>query len=449
MLLEMLSNIETSEKNHEAIVLGGETCRYRELETMVRQWLEMIPILGISPGQCVALTGTMSISMIAAMMALEEAGNIVFPLVSERDLASSIEEAYVDFEIRFDGRTFSCNQRERKKHSQLIESFLSREASSGLLFLTSGSTGKKKVVLHDFRRLISSVKQGNGKASRIMIFLMLDHIGGMNSLLYALCHGGTAVFAGDRSVGAICSMIEQCKVEVLPATPTFLRMMAISFSLKNYDLSSLHTITYGTEPMHPTTLQATRRMLPSVKFKQTYGMTEAGILPTQSRNSDSVWMKIGGPQSPIKVVEGVLWIKSPVSMIGYLNAASIVDDQGWINTGDHVEVDGDYVHVLGRISEIINVAGEKVYPQEVESVILGMANVVDVTVTSRRNPVTCEVVVALVQTEHEEDTKLLQKRVRTHCQQSLRPFQVPAIVMSTTKALYGIRFKKIRGIDAS
>jgi acyl-coenzyme A synthetase/AMP-(fatty) acid ligase len=158
MFLEMLSNFDTSEKDHEAIVLGGETCRYRELEMMVRQWLEMIPNLDISPGQCVALTGTMSISMIAAIMALEEAGNIVFPLISERDHASSMDEAYVDFEICFDGRKFRCDQRDRKKQSRLIEDFLSGETSSGLLFLTSGSTGKKKIVLHDFRRLISMVR---------------------------------------------------------------------------------------------------------------------------------------------------------------------------------------------------------------------------------------------------------------------------------------------------
>src|SRR6185369_16038370 len=91
-----------------------------------------------------------------------------------------------------------------------------------------------------------------------------------------------------------------------------------------------------------------------------------------------------------------LWIRSSWAMLGYLNAPSPFDDEGWFNTGDLVETDGEYVRILGRKSDIINVGGQKVYPAEVESVVLEMDNIVDAIVTGRPSPVTGHVVVAKV-----------------------------------------------------
>lgn len=67
-------------------------------------------------------------------------------------------------------------------------------------------------------------------------------------------------------------------------------------------------------------------------------------------------------------------------MLGYLNAPSPFTDDGWFITGDSVEVNGEYLKILGRKSELINVGGEKVYPQEVENIILELGNVREVTV---------------------------------------------------------------------
>jgi long-chain acyl-CoA synthetase len=67
--------------------------------------------------------------------------------------------------------------------------------------------------------------------------------------------------------------------------------------------------------------------------------------------------------------DGLLEIKAKSAMRGYLNAESPFTPDGWFKTGDAVEVDGEYIKILGRKSELINVGGEKVYPAEVESVI--------------------------------------------------------------------------------
>ena len=132
-------------------------------------------------------------------------------------------------------------------------------------------------------------------------------------------------------------------------------------------------------------------------------------------------------------------------MLGYLNASAPIDEDGWYNTGDVVEpMEDGYFRILGRESEIINVAGGKVFPAEIENVILKMNNIKDVTVQGHSNPVTGSVVVATVELEEPEDADHLERRVRDFCEQRLQPFMIPALVEISSRKLYGERFKKTR-----
>ena len=79
-------------------------------------------------------------------------------------------------------------------------------------------------------------------------------------------------------------------------------------------------------------------------------------------------------------------------MLGYLNAPSPFDADGWFNTQDAVEQDGEWLRFLGRTSDLINVGGQKVYPAEVESVLLELENVLDVTVRGEPNPIIGQIV---------------------------------------------------------
>jgi acyl-CoA synthetase (AMP-forming)/AMP-acid ligase II len=113
-------------------------------------------------------------------------------------------------------------------------------------------------------------------------------------------------------------------------------------------------------------------------------------------------------------------------------------------TGDAVEVDGEYIKILGRKSELINVGGEKVYPAEVESVLQLMDGVVDVAVHGERHPITGNIVVARVQLEKPEELSDFRKRLRAFCQDRLPRFAVPQKIVISESAIHGERFKKIR-----
>ncbi len=140
----------------------------------------------------------------------------------------------------------------------------------------------------------------------------------------------------------------------------------------------------------------------------------------------------------------MLEIKAQSAMLGYLNAPSPFTADGWFKTGDAVEVDGEYIKILGRKSELINVGGEKVYPAEVECVLQQMEGVVDVAVHGERHPMTGQIVVARVQLERDEELGEFRRRMRAHCQSRLARFAVPQKILISATPIHGERFKKIR-----
>jgi acyl-CoA synthetase (AMP-forming)/AMP-acid ligase II len=205
-------------------------------------------------------------------------------------------------------------------------------------------------------------------------------------------------------------------------------------------------VTYGTEVMPESTLKRFHAAFPQVKLLQTYGLSEVGILRSKSKSSDSLWVKVGGEGFETRVVDGMLEIKAKSAMLGYLNHPSPFTADGWFKTGDAVEVDGEYLRILGRKSELINVGGEKVYPAEVESVLQLMEGVEDVAVTGQPHPLTGQIVFARVKLSTAESLAEFRVRMRQFCQDKLPRYAVPQKVELVEESLHGERFKKMRRI---
>jgi acyl-CoA synthetase (AMP-forming)/AMP-acid ligase II len=233
-------------------------------------------------------------------------------------------------------------------------------------------------------------------------------------------------------------------VELLPTSPTFLNLLLLSGAHERHDLSSLKLITYGTETMPESTLKKVHEAFPNVRLQQTYGLTEIGILRSKSRGDDSLWVRVGGEGYQTKIVDGRLWVKAESAMLGYLNAPAPFDEEGYFDTGDRVEVDGEWVRILGRESEIINVGGNKVYPAEVEDVLLQMENVTDVAVHGEKHPITGQVVVATILLEHEEPLADFKVRMRQFCNGRLAGYKIPVKASFADGPLYSPRFKRMR-----
>jgi acyl-coenzyme A synthetase/AMP-(fatty) acid ligase len=401
---------------------------------------------GICPGAVVGLPVDDKPATVFRLLALLSLATMVVPLPRaapeerKQRLADVAQIEFLITEVR-DGENAALPTGRRARHPLYAE--LRAMGVAGLVLFTAGSTGSPKAVLHDASRLLAKYQRPR-PAWRTLAFLPFDHIGGINTLFHTLANGGTLVLCPDRTPEAVCAQIERHRVELLPTSPTFLNWLLLSEAWQRYDLSSLRRITYGTEPMREATLRRLRQVLPQVEFSQTYGLSELGILRTKSKSSDSLLVKVGGEGFETKVVDGVLWVRARSAMVGYLNAPSPFDDDGWYNTGDVVQQEGDYVRILGRQSEVINVGGQKVHPAEVESAILELPNVAEVTVRGESNPITGQMVVAELSLREPEEIVALRRRVKQHCRARLAPFQVPARIVVKGFAPSTAAFKKKR-----
>jgi acyl-CoA synthetase (AMP-forming)/AMP-acid ligase II len=429
----------------EAIVFQGTSYGYNQLLAAVAEWQAYLDGLRVLPGDIVTLEGAYSPATCAGLLALIERGAVVVPLspLPAAKRADFLEIAQVEVEITIDADGCRRGERTIRRADHELYCELRRTGHAGLVLFSSGTTGRSKASLLDFDKVLAKYGPA-GRARRILTFLSLDHIGGINTLLHTLTSGGTVITVPDRLPEAVFATIEAQRVQILPTTPTFLNMALISAAHRRWSTESLELITYGTEPMPLGTLQRLKSELPNVRLKQTYGLSELGILPTRSRSDDTLWVKLGDSGFAHKIIDDVLWIKSDMAMLGYLNAPAPFDEDGYFNTQDVVRVDGEWVHILGRRSEIINVGGEKVYPSEVEGVLLELPNIADVVVSGRPSHVTGMVVMAVVQLVEQEDLRQLRRRVREYCLDRLEPFKIPALIEVSTVAQHSDRYKKIR-----
>ena len=428
----------------EAIIWSDKICAYKELKADLQKHLKTLPQI-LQEARVIALEADFSPQSIALLLALIEYGRILVPLTKSvvHKKKRFLEIAEVEAVIEIDGNDqISCTHTGRQaSHPILVE--LKKKKRPGLILFSSGSTGESKAAVHDLVPLLEKFKICR-HAMRSISFLLFDHIGGFNTLLYNLSNTGCIVTARDRKPENICALIEKYRVETLPTSPTFLNLLLLSEAYKHYDLSSLQLVTYGTEVMPESTLEKIHTILPHVRLLQTYGLSELGILRSKSKASNSLWVKIGGEGYETRVVDGILEIKAQSAMLGYLNALSPFTEDGWFHTGDAVEVDGEYVKILGRTSEIINVGGEKVYPAEVESVLQEMEGVEDVAVSGEKNPITGQIVKAKVKLKTEESIAAFRKRMRSYCKEKLEGYKIPQKVDLVEDAMYGERFKKMR-----
>jgi long-chain acyl-CoA synthetase len=415
----------------------------------VETWRERLRDNGVAAGTAVALFGEYSLNACTVLVALavERAIAIPFTTAVKAEMESLMAIAGAETLVALEpGGAWSITSRADVTHNSLISSFRAR-GRPGLVVFTSGSTGVPKGVLHDVELLLRKFTTARSPW-RTILFLAMDHLGGLNTLFASLANGGVAVCLPSRTPEDVARTIEASRATLLPTTPTFLNLLAASGVYRYFDLSSIRLITYGTEAMPESTLGKVREMFPSADLKQTYGLSELGVLRSKSEDNGSTWVQVGGPGFEVKVVDNILWIRSESNMVGYLNAPSPFDAEGWMNTGDEVEVRGDYMRILGRRSDMINVGGQKVSPLDVESVLLEAPNVGEVSVRGTPHPLMGNVVIARVSLVAEEPLEDAIERLRRYSLERLPRYKVPVrfeIVSPETQR--SARFKKVRRGD--
>lgn len=430
----------------QAVVHGSETLTYGEFHARILRWQEILRQHHIGNGTVCGVVGEFTPDTCALMFALMLERSILVPFsyanLMEQETLYGI--AGLQAMIRFDtDGGHAIETRLSYPQDTLVETYRVQN-EPGLIVFSSGSTGKPKGILHSCERVAKKFVQER-RGWRTILFLMMDHFGGFNTFLSSFAYGGVAICVRDRSPATVCKAIVQGRATLLPTTPTFLNLLIASGTWRDQDLSSVELITYGTEVMSETTLKRTNEIFPHAEVKQTYGLSELGVLHSKSEGRDSVWVRIGGDGFEVKVKDNLLYIRSEANMIGYLNAPDPFDEDGWFCTDDEVEVKDGFMRIIGRQTDMINVGGQKVFPSEVETALLEAPNICDVVVHGSRHPIMGNIVVADVVLHEPEDGMALKERLRSHCSERLASYKIPVkfkVVDQTD--VHSARFKKKR-----
>lgn len=395
--------------------------------------------------QIIAIISDFSFETIAVLLALSNSSNSIVPIVftTEEEVQKKLIISKVNVKFTFD--------KQRKLNKEVL--FLNDDQiinKSGVILFSSGTTGDPKMMFHEHAKLFKVLdnKTKKQRSLRILLFLMFDHIGGINTLLNCLKDGSTIVIPSERTPHYIVDLIFRYGVNVLPTTPTFLNLMLIGDLSFEDKLKSLKLISYGTERMPESVLKRIKLTFPGIRLLQTFGTSETGILKTISKSSESLFFKFEDERYEHKIIDNILYIKSNLNISGYLNTEnSKFDSEGWYNTGDIVESDDDgFLRIVGRINEVINVGGLKVMPNEVESILMQHEGIIDCLVFGQTNPITGQMVSAKIVVDKNHFTNFsefdIKHNIKNYCKLSLDKYKIPAKILLAEKLEYTTRFKK-------
>jgi long-chain acyl-CoA synthetase len=420
-ILEELSARQTN-RDRPFLIGAGASLTFAQVEEAARR--NDARVSDVEAGDVVAIVGDFDADSIALAMRLLDAGAILMPLTS--GTAPDHEYFFASGGAKWVIRGAEVERRLLAGDVPVnpLISELRHRNHPGIIFFSSGTTGRPKAILHDFRNFLARYAVPRPPLVTLN-FLLFDHAGGINTLLYTLFNDGVVVVPSERTPEAIAADIERYSVELLPATPTFLRMMLLAGLFEERRFPSLRVITYGTERMDQGTLEMLCGKLPSVDFRQTYGLSELGVFQVKSQARDSLWMRIGGDGIETRITDGVLHIRSANRMLGYLNAPSPFVD-GWYDTGDIVEEHDGFIKVVGRATEVINVGGLKILPGEVERVALMYPGVLRAKAQGVSNPITGQHIELTVEPEGgvSLDRRALMAHFRGHLVKQLCPSRI-------------------------
>ena len=446
MYTEFFLNKFSNKLEDIAIVWQDKRIKYKDLIKKYHYIKKWLVNKKVSNNDIIGVSSDFSPNTIALLLCLINMRCIIIPLPHKNDLLlnKKIKIAGINKIIDVDYEdTLSIKNLNKIEEKNPLYKHLIDLNAAGLVLFSSGTSGEPKAAVHNFFKLLDKYFEPR-QAKITLNFLLFDHWGGLNTMFHIFANLGTLVVTDDRSTDRVCELIDDYQVEVLPSSPSFLNLLLVSGAYKRYKLESLKTISYGTEPMPQYLLEKLGKIFPNVRLLQTYGLIELGVMKSKSENNSSLWLKIIDKNYKTRIRDGTLQIKTNSAMLGYLNAPSPFTCDGWFDTKDKVIKKNGFIKILGRKSEIINVGGEKVYPQEVENEILKMPNIADVTVFSEKNLILGEIVCAKLKLIKNNEKSTVFKELKNFLRKKLESFKIPVKIEIEHKNQFGSRFKKQR-----
>jgi acyl-CoA synthetase (AMP-forming)/AMP-acid ligase II len=304
------------------------------------------------------------------------------------------------------------------------------------VLLTSGTTGVPKLVSHTLASLIAPIEPGS-EPPIWGTFYDIRRYGGLQIFFRAVIGGGSLILsdAGEPVTDHLARLATH-GVTHLSGTPSHWWRVLMGPAAQSV---TPRYVRLSGEIAGQPVLDNLRAVYPQAGVCHAFASTEAGVgfeVDDGLEGFPTHYVGIGKTAVDIKIEGGSLCLRSARAASGYVgaDAPALLDEDGFVDTGDLVERSGERYYFIGRKDGVINVGGLKVHPEEVEAAINRHAGVSGSLVTARKSPITGAIVVAeVVLKAVEQDnaalpSAALEREIIELCRRDLEPYKVPAMI---------------------
>ena len=461
-----------------AVVDGRTRLGYQQLDAAARALAAHLRARGVRQGDRVAVMLTNQTEAVISVVALARLGAILVPLgtrLRSPEIGYIFEDAQpvaliygsaFAAELPSTGPAacmrFDCDSAAWAAMLQpiadtgvevIVEAVVEirEEDIFGILY-TSGTTGKPKGALLTHFNVVHTCLHWQdahslGRHDRTLLAIPWSHVAGLCGVLLPFLHlGGTLVLMADFKRREFLQLAQaECITHAL-MVPAMYGLCLLEADLAQFDLGAWRIGAYGSAPMPEPTIRRFAQAVPTLQMCNCYGATETTSPATMMPPGDGVVhaasIGVTVPCGEIRIMdeqgrelppghEGEMWIAGPMVVPGYwqndiANAASFVG--GYWKSGDIGSMDEQgYVRIADRKKDMINRGGFKVYPAEVESVLTGMAGVVEAAVIGQPDEILGESVLAFLNVGPASTVD--EALVRRYCAERMADYKVPGRVV--------------------
>ena len=467
----------------DAVVFASESLSFAELDRRSARVAGRLRQLGIGPGHRVAILSENDPAALVYFWGILKSGaaTVDIPASSSAEVLESILD-----ECRPQAIALSCRQLRRLTNEspiraippivltdgpvlpgsdcaaavETLEAILADEVVNNdrpdaaatdvaLIIYTSGTTGRAKGVMLSHRNLISNLQAANelmkldsNQRLLLVVPFFFTH-GRMQILMHAMIGATIIVSQGFQFPKSVVAELNEHRVSSISGVPYHFRTLLDRADLKSAALPDLRDILITGGALPPDELKELSDALPGVDIHLAYGQTEASPRVTYLGPSD-VRAKAGScgralPGVRVEIVNeqgrplpngeiGEVVVSGPNVMLGYVSGdereSGVIDDRGRLHTGDLGRMDSDdCLFLVGRRSEMIKTAGERVFPGEIEQTIETHPDVEACAVVGLPDRLLGEMIVAFVVPT--SDGSVNADDIRRHCLRSLPFVRVP------------------------
>jgi long-chain acyl-CoA synthetase len=326
-----------------------------------------------------------------------------------------------------------------------------KNADIAFLQYTGGTTGKAKGAMLTHRNMVANMEQAAAWLSQmlgseqeiIITALPLYHIFSLtaNCLTFIRAGALNVLVTNPRDTKAFIKDLKRYKFTTLTGVNTLFNLLLNQPDFATVDFSRLKLCLGGGMQVQEVVAKRWQDVT-KCRLLEAYGLTEcAPAVCINPMNLNSYNGSIGLPVPSTEVSirdenrneveigkEGELWVRGPQVMLGYWNqpteTANVLFPDGWLRTGDVATIDAKgFVRIVDRIKDVINVSGFKVFPNEIEGVLVAMPGILEASVVGVPDPNHGEAVKAFIV---RKDPDITEKKVRAYCHEHLTGYKIPS-----------------------